>query len=150
MRHFLTVVHPALWILTVLLVPALWAPAPAAAPDQPKATLQAFMDAGASRDVGALEKMLHADFRVVFNIVGKPGVTVLDRAGYLGLMKAGKIGGKPMSPIWHHSLVAEDMAQIRATSTRADGRFEQVFTLVRIEGRWQLVADSTILYPKAP
>lgn len=113
----------------------------------PEAAVRALTRAADRRDVPAMRALLHADYRVTFAIAGKPGATVLDRATYLNLAKAGKIGGTPRTVALGWQKADGEFAQVQATLTGAPARFDMVFTVVKGADGWQVISESTRMVP---
>ena len=87
------------WIATTLLATVATAGgiAEAAKKANPEAALkqriEAFRDAGDTRDIEGIGKVLHKDFRLVANFGDATDGMVMDKAGYTGALAARKIGG---------------------------------------------------------
>ncbi|MCO4772653.1 MAG: nuclear transport factor 2 family protein [Deltaproteobacteria bacterium] len=113
-----------------------------------KAAVEAFKRGGESRDVASLGSVLHEDFRVLFTWTHEPGVTRLDKAGYLGLLEAGKIGGTAGTIEFADVQVRDEIAIAEATIVRGDARFESSFTLLRGEQGWTIVQDAVVVEAK--
>lgn len=110
-----------------------------------KAAVTSFKDAGEVQDVAAAGEVLHADFRVLFSWTHESGVTILDRAGYLGLLGSKKIGGTEGALTFGAVSVRDELAQAAATIQRSDARFDSTFTLIKGEGGWQIVQEATVV-----
>ena len=104
--------------------------------------------AGDERDTGSLDKVLHDQFRVVFAIKGKPQVTLLSRDQYIGLLKAGKIGGQARKVKILSVQEKENIATVKAELTTDDSVFHAVYTLIKGGTGWQLIQDSVLLEKK--
>ncbi|AOP35507.1 hypothetical protein A0128_17675 [Leptospira tipperaryensis] len=60
-----------------------------------KTLIQEFVTAGDERNVNKLENILHKDFRLYAFVGNANQPWEMNREGYLGALKEGKIGGKP-------------------------------------------------------
>lgn len=136
---------PVMMLLSVLLG------APTAAIDEAavRAQVTAFAAAGDGRDVSALEGLLHPDFRVAFTVRGKPGLTLMSRAQYVGAAKAGKIGGDRRTLTIDRVRVSGDLAQVEGRLAGARADFDGTWTLVRTEAGWRLLQDAVVFAPRA-
>ncbi len=108
--------------------------------------VQDFTKGGDARNIGALERVLHADFRVVLSMRQKP-VSSMSRAQYLGLIKAGKIGGKPRSVKILWTQTKGDLGFVSATLKGGAATFDTVYTLVREDGQWRIIQDAVLFSP---
>lgn len=122
----------------------LLSPAAASPPgdDAITSTIERFAKGGAERDRAVLESVLHDDFRVVFTWTHEPGVSSLDRATYLGLIDAGKLGGVEATVTMGRVVVHDQLATAEATLLRTDVRFDAIYTLVRDDSGWRIVQDA--------
>ncbi|MEL7160280.1 MAG: nuclear transport factor 2 family protein [Bacteroidota bacterium] len=109
-----------------------------------KTALTEFLSAGDVRDVARLEAVLNPQFRVCVNqFMGQPGVTVIDRAGYLGMIGAGKLGGSPRQVAVRSVEVVGNVAFVRATLDSDTLHFESNFVLAQDAlGDWTVLSDT--------
>lgn len=107
----------------------------------------AYVEAGDSRDLRALKSLTHESFRVVARMPGAEEPSVMPRATYLDLLKAGKIGGTPretqLTAVLHDAV----FATVKGTLDSDAAHFDSTWTLVRTEGRWLVVQDTTVFTP---
>mgnify|MGYP000035025221 CR=1 FL=1 len=113
-----------------------------------KAAIEAFKDAGTRHDTDAVGALLHDGFRVVFTWTHEPGVTVMDKATYLNLLGAKKIGGSDGTVRFGAVDVRDELAVAEATIERADATFRSSFTLIRVDDAWQIVQDAVAVEKK--
>jgi hypothetical protein len=130
--------------LSLTLLSTLFAPTAATTPEAAVRALTTAMD---GRNAEQVDALLHPDYRVTFAIAGKPGASILDRATYLKLLKAGKIGGAPRTYAAGWSNAHPQFAQVQAVLTGAHARFDMVFTVVKTEAGWQVISESTRMVP---
>ena len=128
-------------LAAVLTSSAAAGPAPQAAVTD---VVHAFAAAGDQRDVDALQPLLHADFRIVADM-GPKGVATLDRATYLGMLSAGKLGGGARTVTVEDVRIDSKIATVRATMTRADAVFHTTWTLAEADAGWQIVQDAVFM-----
>ena len=113
-------------------------------------TVTEFLAAGDAQDVGRLEAVMDPTYRVTINqFMGGEGVTVIDRAGYLGMIAAGKLGGKPRSVTFSSIEVVGNVAHVRAMLASDELNFDSHFTLAKDKvGVWMVVTDAPFVTPK--
>src|SRR5688572_15588088 len=95
-----------------------------------KQAVEAFAEGGDERDVVELDRVLDPSFRVVFALPGKEA-SLLSRADYLGMIRAGKIGGSKRQLSFGTVDIQGTIAHVKVTMQRADATFDAVLTLVR-------------------
>ena len=127
-----------MWIATMV--------AALASPNEPVDAVRALVQAADAQAVGDLEKVLHADFRVVAQMPS--GVSVMTREAYVGLVEAKKIGGKPRKQDLQEVSQSGDIATVRGTLDSEAAHFDSVWTVVRTDKGWQVVQDATVFSPK--
>ncbi len=113
------------------------------------AVVRAFAVAGDAQDVGALQSVLHPQFRVVFTVVGTQSATLLDLASYMGGIRGGTMGGSPRTLTIEHVTVRGALARVQAQLQGAAGHFNSDFVLARNDGRWTVLSDATLFAPGA-
>lgn len=129
--------------MTLLLLQTALAGSP---PPEPAAAVEAFVNAGDTRDVTRLEAVLHPDFRVLAQM--PDGLSVMDRATYLQLITAGTIGGSPRSRDLDVVMLSGDLATVKGTLDSTAAHFDCTWTLARSAGGWQVVQDAVVYVPK--
>ena len=136
--------------MAVMMILSVLLGAPTATADDAavRAQVTAFAAAGDARDVARLEAVLHPDFRVAFTVKGKPGLTMMDRAAYLGAAKAGKIGGDTRTLTVDRVHIADDLALVQGRLAGARAEFDATWTLVRTEKGWRLLQDAVVFAPR--
>jgi ketosteroid isomerase-like protein len=125
--------------------------APKEATMQPKnpeisAAIQAFISAGDARDSQQMEGILDPNFRVIFS--SNSQVSALDRATYLSLLQAGKIGGDTRQLELTHTQSEGVFARASANITSPKAHFASEYTLIQRDGQWKLLQDATVFTPK--
>ncbi|MEO1480614.1 MAG: DUF4440 domain-containing protein [Myxococcota bacterium] len=115
---------------------------------KPEAVVKAFAKAADSRDLAALEAILHPDYRVAFLVAGTESPSMMGRDDYLGLAKAGKIGGDRRTV---KILAVERQGNLAFIRTRLVGEkatFESMQTTVKTAEGWKLLGESVLFSPK--
>lgn len=108
-----------------------------------KETVNRFVKAGDTHDVAALDKVLHDQYRVSMNqLFGSQELLVWDKATYLKMIKAKKIGGDPRT----FEIVGVQLngknAIVNVIMESSKTRFNSFFMLVKnADGNWQLLSD---------
>lgn len=115
---------------------------------KPEAVVKAFAKAGDARDVPALEALLHPDYRVAFLVSGTNTPSMMNKADYLGLAKAGKIGGDRRSVEILNVERQGNLAFVRTRLTGKKAAFESMQTTVKTKGGWKLLGESVLFSPK--
>lgn len=128
--------------LSMLVSAAAWA-----GPDRDiEAAVKAFAAAGDARSVSAAEGILHPEFRTVFAMGEQPEATLLSRATYLQLLRAGKIGGDERSVRVRETRTWGPIAVARVKLEGKKATFDGEITLARHEGRWKVVQDAVQMH----
>ncbi len=125
----------------------LWMAAAMAADCTPSTLARAFAAAGDAGDAVALESLLHPEFRVVFTVAGSPETTVLGRETYLQMVREGQLGGKPRTFEVEQVRGSGALHIVSVQLGSSALRFASDWTVVRHEGRCQLIADTTVATP---
>lgn len=133
------------YLVPPLLTPSL--PESALAECTPVGLVRAFAKAADARDGAALERLLHPEFRVVFNLKGSTESAVLPRATWFSMLEAGKLGGVPRTLTIHSSSAEKGLATVVATLDGASGRFESAFTTLEDAGCRRIVQDAVVFTP---
>lgn len=96
-----------------------------------------------AQDVTAAEKFLYKDFRVVLNNYNNSGgSTILSREQYLGMMKAGKVGGNKRELHILFSDVHEAAAVVKVELKGEKSIFTNYYNLINTNGQWLIVHDN--------
>ena len=109
-----------------------------------KAALEAYVGAGDERDVSALDAATHPDFRVMVQFKGSEKVSIMTKGAYLGLVRAGKIGGIEREIAFHEVEARGDVGSARVTLRSKVLRFHSNFSFIRQNGRWRVIQDSVL------
>lgn len=106
-----------------------------------------FATAGDRQDVAALDKLLHADYRVVWNNAAEGKLTVLNREVYLNMVREKKIGGDQRTvSIESVELSAGGNALVKTSIKGKQADFQSLFSLVQgKDGDWLLVQDQVYM-----
>ncbi|MEL7226572.1 MAG: nuclear transport factor 2 family protein [Cyanobacteria bacterium J06576_12] len=102
-----------------------------------------FASAGDQQNVEKLETVLHPQFRAVVNrLFGSEEVSLMDKAVYLQLIEAGKIGGDERSVHILQLEVVGNNASVRAVLDGKAMHFTTFMSLVKnTDGSWQVIGD---------
>ncbi len=117
-----------------------------------KERVSTFIEAGDTRDLSALEEVLHADFRVLVNqFMGGPDVTLINKEAYIGMVRDEKIGGLARSIEFRHLSIHDHTAVVEVHLESEAALFDSFITLVKDqEGQWQVISDAAYFQPKNP
>lgn len=109
--------------------------------------IEQFVQAGDRQNAEHLEKLLHPDYRVVWNMPDKGTTTVLDRATYLTMIREKKIGGDDRQlTIESVEMIEGGNALVRTVLHGEKADFNSLFSLVQDKtGSWLLVQDQVYM-----
>lgn len=108
--------------------------------------IETFVKGGDQQDVSMLESVLHESYRVVWNDPANDKVSVLDRATYLSFIEQKKFGGdKRELKIESISIQDESNASVKLFLDGKAADFKGLLSLVKADGKWQLVQDLTLM-----
>ena len=95
-----------------------------------------------AQDVAIAEKFLDKDFRVVLNNYNNSGTsTNLSRDQYLGMMKAGKVGGSKRELQILFIDIHEAAAVVKVELKGEKSIFTNYYNLINTNGQWLIVHD---------
>ncbi len=108
-----------------------------------KSCIQDFASAADAQDTKALEKILHPTYRSLLNkAFGSDEVTLLSKEDYIGMAKAGKIGGSKRELHILSMDIQGEIARATVVLQSETTRFNSFFSMVRnAKGKWQMVSD---------
>lgn len=112
---------------------------------QVEATLTDFSTAVAKGDVAAVEKLLHPSSVQVVDMSGTQ--MVLDTSAYLGAIKAGKVGGSPISLIVSDIHIQGSVATASTQRDLGTMVLNDAVTLVHSPDGWQIVSMAVQAVP---
>ena len=109
-----------------------------------------FVRGGDNRDLALLDKVLHADFRVMNNgFMGTKGVTIIDREKYLSNIKAGIFGGLPRTMTIETIDESDTIAMIKLRLESAENYFVSYNSLVLdADHAWKLINNLAVVEAK--
>ena len=96
-----------------------------------------------AQDADAVAGLLDAHFRVVMNrLFGQAEVSVVDRDGYVQMVRDKKIGGQARELKFRRITIAGTNAAVELEMTSAVLHFHSLIQLVQDSaGQWRLVSD---------
>lgn len=113
-----------------------------------KERIQAFKSAADARNTQAMQQLLHKDFRLFAYIGTASEGMAMDKAGYVGALTAGQIGGVKRS----HKILSLDVrgrhAAARVQMESKEFKFDTYMQWVKTDSGWQLVNDLTQAQPQ--
>ena len=109
-----------------------------------------FVKGGDNRDESLLDKVLHSEFRVTNNgFMGTPGVTIIDKAGYLENIRKGVFGGLPRVMQIEQIDESESIAMVKLRLESAANHFVSYNSLVLdTDGEWKLINNLAVVEAK--
>ena len=114
------------------------------------AVVEQFADAVETRDLAALEPLLHPEFRVMATRYPTPDKTsILPRAGYLDLLSTAKIGGDAYTVDYQTVDVTAQNATVLAKFDSPKHLMTLTLLLTQTDaGNWQIISDFPVIQPK--
>ncbi len=111
--------------------------------DRIKTAVRAFSQNADKQNVEGMTSILHKDFRAIVNrLFGSTEVSLMDKEAYLGLLKAGKIGGDDRTVSISEMTVIENNASVKVVLTGKELKFETIMQLVKdASGNWKVISD---------
>lgn len=105
--------------------------------------IQTFASAADAQDLKGLEAILHPSYRTILNkAFGSDEVTILSKDDYIGMAKAGKIGGSERELHILSLDIQDEIARATVVLQSETTRFNSYFSMVRnAQGEWQMIAD---------
>ena len=103
-----------------------------------KKAVQDYTRAVSKLDYALLEKTLHGEFRTHATFGDSGKFMLLNKEQYIGAMKAGKVGGKPMNVKFQELELDGNIASVRADLTSSVLRLESHYSLVKTAEGWRV------------
>lgn len=115
-----------------------------------KQAIMDFVKGGDHSDVELLDKVLHRDFRVTSNgFIGTPGITVIDKKGYLDKIKSGVFGGLPREMKIEKLDQSGNIASVKLRIESSENHFISYNSLVLdTDGEWKIINNLAVVRPK--
>ena len=144
-------VKTLLLVLGTLLLIACAAPAKTTVtmPDDLRAALDGYLQAGDTNNAVALDRYLHDNFRVALYDAKADAVKMLDRATYRTMIDTEKFGGYPRTAeVQHVNRIGENMATLQTVLT-SPGKptLKNFYSLARLGGEWKMIQDFVVVEP---
>ncbi len=107
-------------------------------------TLTAYARGADDRDAERVEGALHPE-SMQYLFAGD-GIRAIDRQTYLGLLRAGKIGGKERSMEVEYVDITEGVSAFAKVQLRQEKRaFLHYVSLLKVDDTWQIASISTLV-----
>ena len=132
----------------VLILTGSQAEAGPSADDAIRTAVARFIEAGDKQDAQAVGRLTAPEFRVVFQVNGANGTTVLNRDTYRKMLTEGKLGGQPRQVEVRAVRQHGRLAHVELKLHRADATFDGVMTLVADDKDWKVIQDAVRLTKK--
>jgi len=106
-----------------------------------------FVRGGDTSNTELLDQVLHRDFRVLSsNFMGAPGVTIIDKEGYLSKIREKVFGGLPREMTIEHIDADESIAAVKLRLKSGENDFVSWNQLLLDEdGNWKLISNLAIV-----
>lgn len=108
-----------------------------------KKAVKTFATAADQQDVEAMDAILHPEYRAVLNqLFGSKQVTLLDKASYLAMLKAKKIGGDKRSIAIQTVDINDLNAMVKVQLKGAKATFTTYLLLAKgSDQMWRIISD---------
>ncbi|MEL6546778.1 MAG: nuclear transport factor 2 family protein [Myxococcota bacterium] len=110
--------------------------------------VKSFAAAGDRRDLEALDRVLHDEFRVSFVVKGTEKASVMSKSDYLGLAEAKKLGGDTRALKVLNVDVQDNLAFVRVRLVGKKATFESVQTVLKNGEDWKILGETVLFAPK--
>ena len=109
-----------------------------------KTAFRKYINAGDTRDVTKLDEVLHKDYQLLFTMKGTKKFFSGNKASYISMAKAGKIGGEKRRVKFLGIERFDHYAIVRAKVYGQKLSFKGVYTFVNTEDGWRLIRDAVL------
>ncbi len=105
--------------------------------------VNAFVKNADNQDSTAMNALLHKEYRaIVHRLFGNDATSLMDKATYLEMLGAKKIGGVKRTVKINHLAIHENMASVNATFSSDKSIFTTYLLLVKsADDQWTIISD---------
>lgn len=110
--------------------------------EQIKLAIEKFIKGGDNSDTALLEDILHKDYQNIQDgFFDKPGIFVIPKQEYIGLVRDKIFGGKPRKITYHFVEQKNNIAYAQVSLESHVLLFSSLITCVRENGKWQVITN---------
>ncbi|MDN3693685.1 nuclear transport factor 2 family protein [Chryseobacterium tructae] len=110
--------------------------------EQIKQAIEKFIKGGDNSDTALLEEILHKDYQNIQDgFFDKPGIIVIPKQEYIGLVRDKIFGGKPREITYHSLEQKNNIAYVQVSLESSALLFSSLITCVRENGKWQVITN---------
>lgn len=107
-----------------------------------KQTIEQFIKGGDRSDTVLLEEILHENYQNIQDgFFDKPGIFVIPKQEYIGLVQDKTFGGNPRKIIYHSLEQKNNIAYAQVSLESSALRFLSLISCVRENGKWQVITN---------
>lgn len=110
--------------------------------EQIKQAIEKFIQGGDNSDPALLDEILHQDYQNIQDeFFDKPGIFVIRKEEYIGLVRDKIFGGKPREITYHFIEQKNNTAYAKVSLDSPVLRFSSFITCVQENGNWQVITN---------
>lgn len=107
-----------------------------------KQAIEQFIKGGDNSDTALLEEILHENYQNIQDgFFDKPGIFIIPKQEYIGLVRDKIFGGKPRQITYHSVEQKNNIAYAQVSLESSALRFSSLITCVNENGRWQVITN---------
>lgn len=107
-----------------------------------KQAIEQFIKGGDNSDTVLLEEILHKDYQNIQDgFFEKPGIFIISKQEYIGLVRDKIFGGKPRKITYHSLEQKNNIAYAQVSLESSALRFSSLITCVQENGKWQVITN---------
>lgn len=107
-----------------------------------KQAIEQFIKGDDNSDTDLLEEILHKDYQNIQDgFFDKPGIFIIPKQEYIGLVRDKIFGGKPRQITYHSLEQKNNIAYAQVSLESSALRFSSLITCVNENGKWQVITN---------
>ncbi|REC59827.1 hypothetical protein DRF65_24175 [Chryseobacterium pennae] len=110
--------------------------------EQIKQTIEQFIKGGDNSDTTLLEEILHENYQNIQDgFFDKPGIFIIPKQEYIGLVSDKIFGGKPRQITYHSLEQKNNIAYAQVSLESPTLLFSSLIACVQENGKWQVITN---------
>lgn len=110
--------------------------------EQIKHAIEQFIKGGDHSDAKLLQEILHKEYQNIQDgFFDKPGIFIIPKQEYIGLVRDKIFGGKPRQITYHFVEQKNNIAYAQVSLESSALRFSSLITCVQENGKWQVITN---------